>query len=387
MDAFILFILFVGGQIFRLQVTPSIALLGLDIGVFVFVLYHILRNKLSAKKSYFYPSLIFFAVSFVLSYISILGIYDISAYMVGVAYIVRFFSYAFLALVISHDTRGKIYWLSWLYIASVFLAIAGCIQLWLYPDIRNLSYLGWDPHYLRMVSSFLDPNFLGLILVLSLFTGMYIQASVKKMKNILWMSQTLLFVSLLLTYSRSSYVAFLSGIVLYIILAKKWVIGIVVAFLIGIMLILPPIGGISTSLNRLWTIEARLGNAKEAIDIITASPIVGHGYNMLRFLPRRNGTDAERIAHELGGFDASILTLAASAGTVGLLVFGYFLYQIIILGTSIWKKERNFSYLYFTCIAAILIHGIFLNSFFYPWTLFIFWMLLGLAEKLHFDKK
>src|SRR3989344_3612341 len=77
----------------------------------------------------------------------------------------------------------------------------------------NLVFLapyGWDPHKMRIVSSFLDPNFVGVVFVFS--------ASFSLSKYLFKKNLVLLFVFLsssiavLLTFSRSSYLAFLCAL-------------------------------------------------------------------------------------------------------------------------------------------------------------------------------
>ena len=124
------------------------------------------------------------------------------------------------------------FWLRGLYGVGIGFGILGLMQFFLYPDLRNLMYLGWDPHYYRLFSTLLDPNFVGIILVLTLILGCGLWK--KKQKNFfLMIGQLIGFVSLLLTYSRSSYVSFAMAVVCLAAWTKQWKVVIALALFAG----------------------------------------------------------------------------------------------------------------------------------------------------------
>ena len=51
---------------------------------------------------------------------------------------------------------------------SIASSVFGILQYLIWSDLTALKYLGWDDHLLRMVGTFLDPTYLGLILVLGI---------------------------------------------------------------------------------------------------------------------------------------------------------------------------------------------------------------------------
>ena len=55
-------------------------------------------------------------------------------------------------------------------------------SVFVYPDLRNLWYLGWDPHYYRVFATLLDPNYVGILLVLTIFVWIYIWVNNKKLR-------------------------------------------------------------------------------------------------------------------------------------------------------------------------------------------------------------
>jgi len=78
--------------------------------------------------------------------------------------------------------------------------IFGLIQYFFWPDFTAFSAFNWDPHLYRLVGTFFDPTFIGLILLLFIIK-IYFNYSFNKL---------LLFIpylGLALTYSRSSLLA------------------------------------------------------------------------------------------------------------------------------------------------------------------------------------
>ena len=52
--------------------------------------------------------------------------------------------------------------------SGVAMAVTGILQYLFLPDVRFLSLFGWDDHYFRAIGSMLDPNYLGIVVLLTL---------------------------------------------------------------------------------------------------------------------------------------------------------------------------------------------------------------------------
>lgn len=246
--------------------------------------------------------------------------------------------------------------------AGVVLCMIGWIQYFLYPDLRNLSYLGWDPHYKRIFATYFDPNFLGIILTIGFLATL--QLSISSIYKAIFSS--FLIITILFTYSRSTFIALFGGLISYVLAQKQYTL--FTLFTIGFvtaLTLLPRPAGEGVKLERLFTIEARLGNWNEAIDLIKKYPLLGVGFNTLRF-GRDQSYDAYN--HAASGFDNSFLFTAATTGVVGLIA--YLLFIIKSIQSS--KKEL------FPFLAAIIIHSFFINTLFFPWVMVLWWILLAL---------
>src|SRR3990170_8831618 len=88
--------------------------------------------------------------------------------LTGVFYLLRITAYiSFIPVIwsIYNNKSKKELLFNSLIAVCVITAVLGWIQyLWL-PDLRDLKYIGWDDHYFRLFGTFLDPAFMGIILV------------------------------------------------------------------------------------------------------------------------------------------------------------------------------------------------------------------------------
>lgn len=303
--------------------------------------------------------------------------------VVSSLYLFRWMAYAGIYFVII-DVRKYFNELKWdsisryLLVVGVAVAVFGLIQYVLWPDLRPLETLAWDPHFYRVVSTFLDPGFTGLILVLTLILLIiiYWQKFLKK-KSLFTLHYslfTILYIALALTYSRSSYLAYFVGMGV-IAWRKKALKFFLTVLLLGIvtLLVLPRPAGEGGKLGRTYSIEARIENWKHALIIARYHPLVGVGFNAYRFAQKDYGfleKDEWQVTHAGAGADSSLLFVFATTGILGL--FAYLWLWLRILQT---KKL-----IILASAVALLTHSLFLNSLFYPWVMAWMWILVGELE-------
>lgn len=377
----LLFISLLVGQLGRIQVTSDIALYFHDIVIFCYVLWNmkrIFRSKIT--RAQLFPVIVGVVSICFISWFANVWRYQPPQLFVGMLYFLRFVFYTMVYFIVREDKKKPEYWLTGLYSLGIGYAFLGFIQLVWYPNLRNLMYVGWDPHYYRLFSTLFDPNFVGLIFVLSFFLGLYLIKTQKKQKWLLMAGQGVLIVALLLTYSRSSFLAALVGGCIYILLQGKWKLFLALAaFGVGIFL-LPAFGGISTSVFRMWSVTARLENWQEGSQLFLQSPIIGYGFNMLRAIQRSGDISPYGyIANAAGGIDNSILFILVTTGIVGLIAFTNL--GIYLARSGIAIKPKQLQIVYFSILAVLGIHSMFVNSLFYPQILIWFWIFIGITSR------
>ncbi len=155
---------------------------------------------------------------------------------------------------------------------------------------------------------------------------------------------------------------------------------IIVSLIFLIVIALPRPSSEGVKLERLYSIEARLINFKETMFIWSKSPVFGVGYNNT-CLGRNIFVKQELLlSHSCSGSDSSILLVLATTGIVGLIVFGY-------MGIKVVRSlpKNSYSVLFLSCLSALLIHSVFVNSLFYPWVMGWMGILLGIVYS--FNKK
>jgi len=222
------------------------------------------------------------------------------------------------------------------------------IQYFIWPDFTVFSAFNWDPHLYRLVGTFFDPTFTGLIFLLFILKIYFLYSS-----NYLLIF--LPYLGLALTYSRSSLLAFFVVFTFISLKTKKLLLFLFTSLLIFLTIILlPRMPGEGTKLERSSSIKAKIENYKEGLKLFTTSPIIGLGYNNLPII-REN-----KNSHANSGFDGSLLTIAITTGLIGLFLF-----------SSIFISNLGSSSLYWqSLLLAVFVHSLFANSLLYPWILF-----------------
>ena len=272
--------------------------------------------------------------------------------LISSLYLIRWSVYASLYLVLS-DKNLKLPLKKLLIISASLLAFFSLTQYFFLPDTRFLKTLHWDDHYYRIISTLGDPTFVGIILVLALILLLNL--------NSFWWLYLLFLLPLLLTYSRSSYLSLLAAAITAVILKSKHkILLIITSFLLISLPFLPRPGGEGVKLERRFSITQKVANYREGIAIFKSSPIFGIGFNTLRFY--RN----DQTSHAAAGLDSSLLFVLATTGLIGLLAY-------LNLLKRLWQASDILK----ISLSALLIHSLFSNSLFYPYTMIWLWALLS----------
>jgi hypothetical protein len=242
---------------------------------------------------------------------------------------------------------------------TFFFSVLGILQYVFIPDTRFLASLGWDDHYYRLLSTQLDPNFAGIIIVMGILAATALKKSVWRLTSL-----TLLGISLLLTWSRASWAALCVGLVW---LAWKKSPKKVIAVLLGlfifslIVVIIPKPTGEGGNIFRTSTITSRYQN----ILAWTASLkpyewIIGKGLFVPTYTPTSAVTNNARLP------DAWPLTVFVGTGLVGVVLLAL----VVLRSRKVWD---SFSFYQEAILVGVLCHGLLNNTLTQP---FVFLALL-----------
>ena len=359
------------GEVARLTFN-EVAITILDIGVAITVLFWVVvRRKI--PRSYLAKPITLFIAALLISLLVNAIRLNVNELFVSSLYLLRWVFYTLLYFVVLDLSliRKKIE--RAIFIGGGIILLVGYILYFLYPDLRNLRYGGWDEHLYRLFSTFLDPNFAGSFLVLY-FLFLIDKLSTRK-NNLLRFISIATLIAIVLTFSRSAYVMLFTGIVILLYLKgmKFLAIGFIALFLV-LIIITTQLSFRSEGTNLLRTAsgEARLDSIKNAITIFKDHPIFGVGFNSYRYSQRDYGflNEKKMIVHSGAGTDNSFLFILATSGVVGFGAFLFLLFKILSIKDSLIVAST----------IALFVNSLFINALFYPEVMLWMWVLLGLRE-------
>ena len=376
----LLLIIFPLGQLTRLPlVRGEVSLYWHDL-VIVLLISSWAIKKIVNKEKFYFPKL----TKPILGFIVMAGFSLLLSFPhrenreVGTAflYLLRWMVYSGIYFVLSDlfKRNSKLLATSYklLVFAGITSAILGLLQYVFFPDIRPLTVFEWDPHYYRVVGTYLDPGFTGMIYVLTLIL-LVLKLWCKDRKKLHILAFLVVYLALALTYARSAYLAYLAGmlIIAWHKKAARFFFTVLIAGILTIFL-LPRPGGEGVRLERQSTIWARINNWGQTIKIGFDNPLFGVGFNTYRYAQRDYGFLNKKNwqrTHSGAGADSSLLFVFATTGILGLMSF------IWLMSRMAAKK----SLVIISSGAALLIHSFFNNSLFYAWIMLWWWILVALA--------
>lgn len=302
----------------------------------------------------------------------LLGIFSVSAYsnVVSFMYLVRLSLYL-VGFSLTFELFSKKI-VSPIYI-KIFIALIGTIgvvQYFLYSNLRNLQYLGWDPHLSRVFGQFLDTSVAGAIYGLILIFVLHNRELFPKASKILF-ATVYTFLGLF-TYSRGFMASFLASVVGYSLLIKKnWLLLILAGEIVIMFVALAPTPfGEGVNLLRTSTIESRVSDYEQGLKLWQKNPEFGVGYNRIRYYKPVIGKELNGKSHAGASYHSSFITILVTAGLVGLGAFSYWLWTIAQMNS-------------FSTISAIFlgVYSLFDNILLHPFILFLWPVLIGITSR------
>lgn len=380
---------FILGQFARISILPGLTLLGMDAVALVFAGYFfvaVLFKKQRIDSTLLKPFFIFAAVAGLALLVN-LGWIGMKNGAISALYLLRFIAYFGLFLYVASQTAVKKRLLekALLVIISVTVVI-GFFQIFFYPNLRNLYYLGWDDHLYRLFSVFLDPNYTGVLFVLFLIYLAYCFLKFKKdeisRKIFLILLFIATFVSVFLTYSRTALVTLVFGGFFYLGLAQKKSLILLFSFIVFLLFmstINPHVEGLNPF--RVVSTKARLTSYQISLNIFADNPVLGVGFNAYRYAQNKYGYRVDgswQTSHADAGTDNSFLLVLATTGILGFVAFSYFIYKLVLTLRAKMPKQSIAKYALVSLIA-VFIASFFVNAFFYPFVLAWLWVIIGLS--------
>ena len=256
--------------------------------------------------------------TFLFSYFLSIFNYPLQQNLVALLYLLRLITYLiyFFYLYLHYLKEKKFHSIMkfGFYYLLFSTLLVGIVQYFLYPNLRNLKYLGWDEHLYRMFGQFFDTTIAGAIYGL-LFLAVFLQKKKNSLKVILLL---LLLAALLLSFSRLTFIAFLTTALVYFFKNQRIkYFGLLIIFFVLLIFLLPKPAGEGVNLLRTASLESRVVDYQEGIGYWSKAPLFGYGYNQIRSLKNQS----EVNLHSGAGFSSSFLIILVCTGIVGLILF------------------------------------------------------------------
>lgn len=234
--------------------------------------------------------------------------YNLFQNIVGFLYFFRLVLYFLYFFYLKHSQinvkRG-------IFLIAVLTIISTFIQYFLYPDLRNLIYQGWDPHLYRTFGVFFDTSISAAIFGIFFLT---INQPVIKIIYLLLVA---------LSFSRSIYLGLSLTLIYFFIQQKQFKkIILFLLFFAVLIFIIPKPAGEGVNLKRFYSITSRFDDYQQGISLWKNKPILGYGYDRIRYVK-----NSESL-HSGATYSSSFLTILVSSGIFGLLSFMWVLWSL-----------------------------------------------------------
>lgn len=332
-----------------------------------------------------------FAGIALLSLLSATVRFELTAFelMFSAAYLVRWLVYFGIYLVCLNFLTAGDREPTWRALENAVLVFAGfgIFQGLFLPGFAQIVYPAaqvghdWDYQGHRLVSTFLDPNFAGALIVMALLVA--IARLAYGAREPLW-RPLLLLLALAMTVSRSSVLAFLAGLAMIAIVRgpSRRVLRLLLVSTLLMLPALPFLIRYASTLNK-FTVDAsalaRLSAWLRGIEIFADNPVFGVGFNSYGFVQRAYGHDISGAS--AFGLDGGLLFIAVTTGLVGVALYAGMIAAVVSRCRRTWRNpecsagQRGLALGVSAATLALVLHSVFVNSIIYPFLMEPLWVL------------
>jgi len=380
----LIFILLPLGQIAKFDLGFKASITAFDIGLFLVLIYwifYLIIKKRKIKVTLTKPIFLFASICLISLLLNLKELI-LEQSLVSFSYLFRWIMYAavyFIVANLNEEKKKKL--INYIFYSGIIVLFLGFVQVFFYPSLKNLYYLGWDEHMYRLFSTFLDPNFTGIYLVIIFLLGIYLYLS--KKRKIYIVLSTLILIGVFLTYSRTAFITLLISAVSLLIIAnkKKLILPIVVAILLITFVFPKTFKSEGTDFFRTFSAAARISTMQHGLKIFSDHPIFGVGFNSYRYFQEKYGfelTDYAVPSRAAAGVENSFIFVLATTGLIGFISYLYLLFRIFSL--VLLSKNKVLSKITIAVFVGLIGSSLFINSLFYTFIMFLMWILIGTIE-------
>ena len=313
--------------------------------------------------------------------------------VISLAYLARWLVYFALYLVVINVVRAEDVTKLWRTLETTMLAFAsfGIIQAIFLPHFAQLVYqdsrvsLDWDEQRHRLVSTVLEPNIAGAMIMIILLVQLAQLASGERVPP--W-KPLVMFSALVATLSRSSFLGLIVGVMCVLAvrgISRRMMRFAVVLGILGIAA-LPQLLAFARGYNKLGVDASAMGRVVSwlrALSIWADHPFFGIGFNTYGFVSERFG--GVRLGASSYSSDGGLLFVAVMTGVVGLACYLGILYLVVRRCRRVWRdpsvpaERRALATGIAAATVAVCVHSMFVNSLLTPFVMEMLWILWGIA--------
>lgn len=312
--------------------------------------------------------------------------------LVSLAYLARWLLYLAVYLLMVNVVRDVS--AVWRTLESTIIAIAGfgIVQAIFLPGFAQMVYpdsrpaLDWDIQGHRLVSTILEPNIAGAMMMMVLLVELAqisVGARVPRWKPLL------LFAALVLTLSRSATVGLVFGIGVIVVAygIPKRLLRIAAVVLILAVAALPKLIAFGAAYGKFslsGSAAQRIGTWVMALQVVRDHPWIGVGFNTYGFV-LDHAYGVQRLGVGTYSTDGGLLFAAAMTGMLGLASLVWMFTLVIRRCARVWRsksvsaEERGIAIGTAASVVALCADSAFVNSLFTTFVMEVMWMLFGLA--------
>lgn len=321
--------------------------------------------------------------------------YGFSAFelALSLAYLARWLLYFAVYLALINVVRRRDVNRVWSAVETTLLIFAafGVVQAAFLPGFAQLvypesrAYLDWDIQGHRLVSTVLEPNIAGAMLLVGLLVQL---AQISVGVRVPRWRPLLLFVALVLTLSRSGALGLVAGVITILavrglskrLLRSMAVVGVLV------LLALPKLVAFGAAYGKFSTggsAAARVLSWVQALRVFRDHPAFGIGFNTFGFVQERYGY--VRFGTAAYSSDGGLLFIAVLTGVVGLSVYVWMLVSILGRCRTIWRdhelpaEHRGLAIGATAVVVGLCVDSVFVNSLLTTFVMELFWILCALT--------
>ena len=378
------------GQLTRITLTPQIAFYVADIFIAIFLIFSFstlkkILNPEKIKKMWLAKYRRHPILTLAVAILAALAICQTFFSFLATLYLCRFVVYLLFFSVLYQEkilTAAE-----WRQLISAFffaLAIFGLCQYFFITDPSFLENLGWDDHHFRLIGTWFDPAFTALAYVFGLIFLVWQQQKFRQSLRLLTaLNFGCLLLALLLTYSRSAFLALILVTIIYFSTRlKKQSSKIAKKYIVGAILSLVALSGFifialaykypsdSTNLFRSNSINARLVMTQFQLNNFDCSTwLIGNGFFSAAY-PQTSTNEISLIAKKTTPFPDNFFILLISFFGLPLTIF---------IVWCLWQQLKEWwlaqSVLFYLSLA-LLIVAQFNQTVFQPFVILTFGLLL-----------